>query len=269
MLAVVGVGAGAACLAAGALAWSGRWRSWARRPLLRVGAMPITWLPGLGAFLLVSGLANADLLSASSTVARLAFVLMVVGFLLCLVRPRWWGPRWYRTRDRTAPIDLGDPATALIAAGSRALSPGGAVSPRSATPAGVGAPLRTWRGSWVVGDETETAVHGLTHAGAVYGHLRLHPAAITFVASRVEDLLREEPTVLTVDVDDLRGVRVVPAGAGPDGRPRKAVGARSLWPRLVLDSGDAAYLFEVQFPNRTARRIRASLAPDAGPGTSR
>jgi hypothetical protein len=231
--------------------------------------MPITWLPGLGAFLLVAGLANAGVLSGPSTVTRVAFVLMVVGFLLFLVRPHRWGPRWYRARGRTTPIDLGDPGTALIAAGSRALGRDGAVLPRSAAPAGVGAPLRTWRGSWVVGEETEAAVHGLTHAGAVYGHLSLHSAAVTFVASRVEDLLREEPTVLTVDAGDLRGVRVVPAGAGPDGRPRRAVGARSRFPRLVLDSGDAAYLFEVQFANRTARRIRAGLALDPEPAASR
>jgi hypothetical protein len=113
--------------------------------------------------------------------------------------------------------------------------------------------------------KSETKVHAFTHAGAIEGRLQLHADAVSFVAYRIEDLLREEPTVLTIAADELRGVRVVGRGAGADGRPTRASAARSLFPRLVLDTDHGSRLFEVQFARRTARRIADELGAEVRP----
>ncbi len=245
----------AMCLVGAVLAWSGRWRSWTRKFLWSLGAMPITLLPGLAAGSLAGGLASLGVISSSSAFGAACLAVLAAGVLLWIVTPRGWGPRWFRERDRSAPPDLGDPATAVAVAAVRATAPTDERPARSRAPVALGPPLKRWRGSWIAGPETDPAAHGLTHAGAVEGHLELHREAVSFVAYRVEDLLREVPTVMTIMASDLRAVRVVPRGAGADGRPAPAAGPRSLFSRLVLDTGDRAYLFEVQAAGRAARRI--------------
>jgi hypothetical protein len=246
----------AACLVATALAWSGRWNRWAQQVL---GPLPITILPAAAAGSLAGGLAALGAISGTSPVAIACFVVMLVCFAMFFVTPRWWGPRWYRERDLDAPPDLGDPLSAMAMAGVRAAGPVAERPSRSVAPADLGPALKSWKGSWMVGDETAPAAHGLTHAGAVEGRLHLHRAGISFAASRVEDLLRDHPTVLAIDAAQLRDVRVVPRGAGVDGNPTQSHGPRSLFARLVLDTAGGPYLFEVQSARRTAGQIGEQL----------
>jgi len=198
-------------------------------------------------------------ISSTSPVAIASFVVMLGGFVMFFVTPRWWGPRWYRERDVDAPPDLGDPLSAMVMAGVRATGPVAERPSRSVAPAELGPALKSWKGSWMVGDETAPAEHGLTHGGAVEGRLHLHAGAISFAASRVEDLLRDHPTVLAIDAAQLRDVRVVPRGAGADGRPTEGHGPRSLFARLVLDTTGGPYLFELQSARRTASQISEEL----------
>jgi hypothetical protein len=246
----------AGCVVATALAWSGRWSSWAHQVM---GAWPLTVLPAAAAGSLAGGLGTLDVISDTSPLAVACFVVLVVCFGLFFVTPRWWGPRWYRERDPEAEPDLGDPISALVMAGVRATAPPDERPSRSAAPAELGPPLKTWKGSWIAGDERQPAAHGLTHAGAVEGRLQLHRGGISFVASRVEDLVRDEPNVLAIGAGELRDVRVVPRGAGADGRVTEGHGPRSLFARLVLDTDDGAFLFEVQAARRTAKRIGEEL----------
>jgi hypothetical protein len=252
----------AACAVATALAWSGRWSRWSQQVL---APFPITIVPSVGAGSLGSGLAALGVTSSTSPLGMACFVVMLACFVMFLVTPRWWGPRWYRERDRDAEPDLGDPISALVMAGVRATAPADERASRSVAPADLGPALKTWKGSWIAGDESRPAAHGLTHAGAVEGRLQLHEGAVSFVASRVEDLLRDEPTVLVIRTGELRDVRVVPRGAGVDGRPTEGHGSRSLFARLVLDTDDGSWLFEVQSARRTASRIGDELGVGVAP----
>lgn len=264
---IVALAIGIGCLVAAVLAWSGRWSSWSHKFLVGLGAFPVTLLPGIGAGALAGGLNSLGAISASSPVAAVGLVLLLIGWLLfffSLVRPQRWGPRWYRALDDrwASPELLHDPATAGVVAGVRAWNSRHEGSERAHPPQTLDSPVHSWRGSWIGGDETKPRAHGLTHTGAVEGHLNLHRDAVSFAAYRSEDLLRGHSTVLTIPGTKLRDVRVVPRGAGPDGRLRPGSGPRSLFPRLIIDTGDRSYLFEVQFARRTARRIRHGLGLD-------
>ncbi len=129
----------------------------------------------------------------------------------------------------------------------------------------LGPVLTSWSGSWINGDESAPAAHGLTHAGAVEGKLHLHERGVSFISSRSEELIRGEATGQAFSADEVHGVRVVPRGAGPDGQPREASGPRSLFPRLVLDTKFGPQLFEVTSAKRTAARIAETLHVELAP----
>ena len=57
----------------------------------------------------------------------------------------------------------------------------------------------------------------------------------------------------------VRGARTVPARAGADGEPRPGPAARSLFRRLVVDTDDGSYLFEVMRASSKAKRIEDTL----------
>lgn len=225
-----------------------------------LGAMPITLLPGVGAILLAGALATSGAISDTSAPVAACFAVFLVGLVLFLVTPLWWGPRWYREmKPWNEDPDLSDPGTALVVAGEKARWHYATGADRSRSPARFGPALKCWRGSWIAGRETDRPAHALTHAGAVEGHLSLHAEAVLFVASRSEDLLCDHPTVLAVQGSEIRDVRVVPRGAGPDGRRRPASGPRSAFARLVIDSEHGPLLFEVVRASRKARQIREQL----------
>ncbi len=54
-------------------------------------------------------------------------------------------------------------------------------------------------------------------------------------------------------------MRVVAAGAGPDGEKRRGTGLRSLFKRLVIDTPDGPLLFEVQRATQVQSEIRERL----------
>jgi len=64
--------------------------------------------------------------------------------------------------------------------------------------------------------------------------------------------------VIAIDTDDIVDVRVVPARAGADGRPRSGVLYRSWFPRLVVETPDVAQVFDVAWGR--ARQVRDRCA---------
>lgn len=251
---------GMSCLAAAALAWSGRWRVWSRRVTTGPLPLPITILPGLGFGALGAGLHEAGVRSDATS---LLFLPMVAGLVLYFWAPDWWGPKWLREeRARGPQPDLSDPATALSFV---ALTSG----PPAVTSVGdggvgrVGEPLARWNATWLDDSLGTEKPHGLGRAGAMGGRLVLHADGLVFESHGVEDRLRGGGTRLGIGRDEVLRARVVAAGADADGRKRDGRGVRSVFPRLVVDTRESQFLFEVNFAKRKAARIGEALRPHA------
>ena len=247
--------AAAVLLGASALAWTGRWRAWSRRIFTGPLPLPISLLPGLGLALIGAGLYE---LGAPMGVAAPFFVAFLALFALYVWAPPWWGPAWYREeRERGVEPDLSDPATALsYAALTRpAERSTAAVAQRFAGHA----PLERWNATWVEHENGGAKPHGLGRAGATQGKLELYRDGLAFRAVGLEDNLRGHATALAIDRAEFDAARVVPAGAGPDGRKRPRHGARSAFARLVVDTEHGPFLFEVNFAKRKASRISETL----------
>jgi hypothetical protein len=235
------------------LAWTGRWRSWTGDLILGPLPAPITMMPALALFLLAIGLNQAGALSSGSPVGGLAVLAVIAGIVLYLWHPPWWGPRWYREAERPFAPNLKDPLTAT------ALATSGPAPPREPLPAQFrGRPLDSWRGNLVERDEKGMR-HGLARKGKIEGRLNLYEAGVTFVAEGLATRLEGAHDPIVVPADDVLDVRVVAAGAGPDGEKRRGTGLRSLFKRLVIDTPDGPLLFEVQRAADVRSEIRERL----------
>ncbi|MGH8867255.1 MAG: hypothetical protein ACRDYU_04580 [Actinomycetes bacterium] len=169
--------------------------------------------------------------------------------------PRWWGPRWLRetSREERRP-NVREPLSALM------VGFGGDSGVRSAAEAAQvftgSARFGSWRGNYVYEPDSMQRAHGLAPRGAVDGYLTAYEAGLVFSASRLEDNLRGESTVLAIDAEQVVGVRVVPARAGADGVKRKGVLFRSAFPRLVVDTRDGSLVFDFLRSRRIAERLQ-------------
>jgi hypothetical protein len=253
------IAAGAALLGASALAWTGRWRAWSRRVFTGPLPLPISLLPGLGLALVGTGLYE---LGAPMGAAAPFFVAFLALFVLYVWAPSWWGPAWYREeRARGVEPDLTDPATALSYAAltSPAERSTAAVAERFAR----SEPLERWNATWVEDENGGAKPHALGRAGATQGKLELYRDGLAFRAIGLEDSLRGHATAVAIDRGEFGTARVVPPGAGPDGRKRPRHGARSAFARLVVDTAHGPFLFEVNFAKRKASRITETLGTGA------
>jgi len=251
---------GLAGVVAAGLAWTGRWRAWSRRVLTGPLVFPITLLPGLGLALIGLGLGQAGVVRSTSPVPGVGALCAVVGMILYFWSPGWFGPRWLR-RERADGIepDLSEPLTALSYAALAPVAGRPSSAEQALARSGGGEVLERWTATWVVHEDGGDKPHGLGRAGAVGGKLELYDRSVVFRAGEIEDRLRDVPTVAVIERDRVRGARVVPRGAGPDGVRRKGRGPRSAFARLVVDADDGAYLFEVNGAKAKARRIEEVL----------
>lgn len=249
MAEAVAIAAGIALLAVAWLCWSGRWRAWSRIAVLP--SMPITLAPGLGLCLVlvgIGGLAPAGVRGAFYAPALLA---AGAGIVLAVWDPDWWGPRWYRERDRE--FDLSVPINAAIASSVR--SELGGASSEALVHARLGRePLARWR-AHLISDE-----HGrpsaMQRVGVVRGHLMLYPEAIAFAADAREDRMRGTAVVAIVPAGKLIAARRVAAGTRPDGATRPAPDLPSrVMPRIRLDTLDGPHVFETASAGRKVREI--------------
>lgn len=236
------------------MAWTGRWRSWTGELGLAPMALPITMMPAMAVFFLGIGIDMAGVLPSNSLLGGLAVLAVIAGPLLSFFTPRWWGPRWYREADGDFEPNLNDPLTAVAMASSLPDPPRRPLPPQFA-----GRPLDSWKGNFVERDEKGMR-NALARKGKLEGRLSLYHAGVTFVAHRWVARLDDDPFgPIVLEADDVLDVRVVPAGAGPDGQRRRGTGLRSLFKRLVIDTPDGPLLFEVQRAEVVQREIQGAL----------
>lgn len=236
---------GAALIGFAGWSWLGRsrparwWvRSWEGDSLV------LGVLPGMGLVLFGLGLVavfDGPLQIVGSLLWLCGFPLFLIGF----ITPRWWGPAWYRhmssSQRRAAQRD---PVGTFVRSRSSASS----VSSAELAARAFGAdsrPVATWRAGYVHDADTSERHHSLSRRGTIDGTLATYSQGVVFAASRTEDGLRGEPTVLKLGREVLTGARVVPARAGTDGKPRAGRLYRSPFPRMVLDTVEDSHLFEI------------------------
>ncbi len=234
-------------------AWTGSWRSWTGELILGPMAFPITMMPAMAVFFLGIGLGLSGAVPSSSPVAAVGLLAAVAGLVLSFFTPRWWGPRWYREAERPFAPNLKDPITALAVASDAPAPPREPLPPQF-----TGRPIDSWRGSFVERDERGMST-ALSRKGKVEGRLNLYEAGVSFVAEGLATRLEAPTRPILVESGDVLDVRVVPAGAGPDGERRRGGGLRSLFKRLVIDTPEGPLLFEVQRAEVVQREIRDAL----------
>jgi hypothetical protein len=243
------IAVGIVLLAVAWLCWSGRWRSWSRIAVLP--SMPITLAPGLGLCLVLVGIGGLAPAGARGAFYAPALLAATAGIVLALWEPRWWGPRWYRERDRQ--FDLSVPINAAIASSVRS-GPGSASSEAVVRDRLGHEPLARWR-AHLVSDEHDRP-SAMQRIGVVRGHLLLYPGAIAFAADVREDRVRGAPVVVIVPAGRLTAARRVSAGTRPDGSTRPAPDLPSrMMPRIRLDTFDGPRLFETASAGRKVREI--------------
>jgi hypothetical protein len=248
-MAAVAIAVGICLLVVSWLCWSGRWRAWSRIAVLP--AMPITLAPALGLCLVLVGIGDLAPDSASGAFYGPALLVATAGIVLVLWDPGWWGPRWFKERNRD--FDLSVPINAAIASTVRT-DPGFASS-EALVRARLGQePLARWR-AHLVSDE-HSRPSAMQRVGIVRGHLMLYPEAIAFAADVREDRMRGAPVVDVIPAGTLLAARRVSAGTGPHGTGRRAHDLPSrVMPRIRLDTHDGPRVFETASAGRRAREI--------------
>lgn len=235
----------------GALLGFASWSSLGRSPAARWwvrswegDALVLGIVPGMGLVLFGLGLV-AVFDGALQTVGSLLWLCGFPLFLIGFITPRWWGPRWYRRMSpRERQQAQRDVVGTFVRSRSTRLSQSSAE--RAAGVFGSGRrPVASWRAGYVSDADTSERHHSLSRRGTIDGTLTAYPQGVVFAASRTEDGLRGEPTVVTIGRDVLTGVRVVPARAGTDGRPRPGLLHRSPFPRLVVETATGSHVFEI------------------------
>jgi hypothetical protein len=262
--------AGVALLAYTGWCWAGRSpraRRWSRRTSW--DSMILGLFPGLGLVLLASGVAAMlpeSVIGWAAPLILVAFAVFGMGMIYLVFKPRWWGPRWYRRMPASQRhSDLDDTFTAVrtVAVGGRGVDSQKAARRAVAAEFGVAAkPVASYGGGFVR-DPDGGRDHALARRGTVAGQITIFPEGVVFAADSTEDSLRADPTVLVLPAGRITDVRVVPARAGADGRPRRGVLYRSLFRRLVIAVDDDSYVFEVAYgkARRAGTAIQSTMRP--------
>lgn len=242
-----------------AWAWAGRSRrarAWAGEPIAPLLVLGV--FPAMGLMLSSFGL-NKLFGDVVSPLTSLLFLVSILTLLFGFITPRFWGPRWYHRMSDKDKLDTSDSLNATAIAVMAGRGPGPSAIKASEVFGGRGKPLSRWRGGYVYDPDVRERAHGMARRGTVDGTLTLYAEGVTFAASNWEDELREEETVLVLPREKVCGVRVVPPRAGADGVQRRGFWFRSWFSRLVVETGDDSYLFEVSWgrARQVAERVNA------------
>jgi hypothetical protein len=231
VIGVIAIVAGLALLVASAAAWTGHWRSWARRFPIGLLSSPLGMFPAAGATLLVGGLAAADVISETSPLAFVAVVVAIAGVVLSFWSPPWFGPAWYRESPKLTDPDFADRGTAAAWAASQRAPEAPATSLDGSRP------LETLSATWYAGDAAAAALPGLGAGTDVGGKLELHREGLVFRAGKWDAKARQSATVVEVPAARIRSAR---ADHG----------------RLVIDTESEAMTFKVFGARGKAAKIQ-------------
>jgi hypothetical protein len=220
-----------------ALVWSGRaMRSWYRDGLF--GPYAVSSLPGFAAALTVMGLAFATeqvwLFYVSIPVFLGGIVLHVV---IAVGDPVWAQPPWHRA-DRAARGDDYDPQGALAASFRGRREPPDHHVARFDAPA------------VLMTDDADRPAATTTRFGRE-GHLWVLPQQVQFLQGEGETAARGDVVDVSVPMDDLVDVEVLPAEPGVGNWIRMLRGdsrGRVARPRLRLAVAEASYVLHLRDP---------------------
>lgn len=254
-IALIAIGTG--LLAIAWACWTGRWRAWARIAMLP--SIPITLAPGLGLCLLLAGVGTLLDGGARDALIALGLLAGLVGAVLGFWDPSWYGPRWFRARDKT--YDLSVPLNAAIAASVRT-EPGEASEAVARARMGHREPEQRWRAHLV--SDAHGRPSAMQRIGVVRGHLLLYPEAVVFAADLREDRMRTGAVVEIVPAETIVAVRRVPAGSRPEGVRTGPDLPSRVMPRLRIDTTSGAHVFETASAGRRARELEARYLGRAG-----
>ena len=244
------IAAGVLCLAITWMCWTGRWRAWSRVAMLP--SLPITMLPGLGLILMLGGVGLLLGSVAMDVLLALGFLASVTGVVLGLWDPAWYGPRWFRERDRT--FDPSVPVNAAIAASART-TPGEVSEAAAVARMGGRKPEARWRAHLV--SEAYGRPSAMQRIGVVRGHLLLYAEALVFAADVREDRMRGSAVVEIVPAAAIVAVSRVPAGSRPDGERAGPDLPSRVMPRVRIDTLSGAVVLETASAGRRARELEA------------
>lgn len=239
--------------------WAGRSRrarAWAGQPLqhpLVLGTLPamVLLLFSFG----LQGVFGDAVLPLSAPLFLLSFVVLLFAFYT----PGWWGPRWFHRMSDRDKVNTRDPLNAAAITMLAGRSPGTSAVRAAEAFSGRGKPVGRWPGGYIYDPDTAERTHGMSRCGTVDGTLTLYPQGLTFAASKAEDELQEHETVLVLPREEISAARVVSARAGVDGVARRGFFHRSPFPRLVVETRERSYLFDVSWgkASRLAGQITA------------
>ena len=267
---------GVALLVASALAWSGRWRSWARGALWH--SMPIHMFPGLGLLALLGaaiGILDPPRDSAAFhsffwfwlVIHALGTVLWVFGILVR--EPRWAQPRWLRDADRTLDIENDEISAVFYLADSV----GSVHESREKVEARFKGqePVVRLSAMYVYDPTASARAHALAGFGTVQGKLSIYPSVLAFHIIAIEERLRNAPFTLVLPSDEMAAVWTVPARCDADGfkhpLPWHVQARLSPYRRLVVSMKDGSvHVFELwgasSNANMLAKRYAVERRPD-------
>jgi hypothetical protein len=92
------IGFGVVLLAVSWLCWSGRWRGWT--DLAALPLAPVTAAPAVGLLFIAMGAGEFLPAVARGVLNAVTFAALVVGSVIWVWDPKWFGPAWYRDRDQ-------------------------------------------------------------------------------------------------------------------------------------------------------------------------
>jgi hypothetical protein len=248
---IVLVIAGLAALAGTWAVWTGRFRA-AGKDLLHPN-WAWTAVPAFAVVLLAYGL--EPLLGDAAS--WIALPIAILGFVMLLWQPTWFGPRWWRERD---PADLGaewGPNAALLAAGKPGMGDAGSLAEAQRL-MGPGEPAVKLRAGLVT--ERHGRPSAAQRAGVVEGWLLLYDRGLVFAASSLEDKMREQTVIERIAAADVRSVVEVPRGTEGDGRRHVRDAKTPFMRRIRLDAQGATWLLETRRPGRLIGELERRYA---------
>lgn len=241
---------GLALLAVAWACWSGRWKAWSRIAVLP--SAPIALAPGVGLCFVLSGFGAALPQGAHDLLFVAALAAAAAGCLLAFWDPSWYGPKWYRHRDRA--LDLSVPINAAVASAAGHMDPQASSEATAKAMFSNQEPAARWRAHLV--SDAWGRPSAMQRMGMVRGHVLVYPEALVFAADGGEDRMRGRPVVQVIPAASIVDAKRVPPGtrAGPNVPTGPELPSRVV-PRVSVQTHRAPVVFETALATRRAGEI--------------